>query len=46
MRVDDNVRLKMVKNSILRNLTNEEAAKEAKAAKGEGRQAAVPLRRP
>jgi preprotein translocase YajC subunit len=34
VRVDDNVRLKMVKNSILRNLTNEEAAKEAKAAKG------------
>jgi preprotein translocase YajC subunit len=33
VRVDDNVRLKMVKNSILRNLTNEEAAKEAKAAK-------------
>jgi len=34
VRVDDNVRLKMVKNSILRNLTNEEAVKEAKAAKG------------
>ncbi len=34
VRVDDNVRLKMVKDSILRNLTNEEAAKEAKAAKG------------
>jgi preprotein translocase subunit YajC len=34
VRVDDNVRLKMVKNSILRNLTNEEAAKDAKAAKG------------
>ncbi|HBI44908.1 MAG TPA: preprotein translocase subunit YajC [Planctomycetales bacterium] len=34
VRVDDNVRLKMVKNSIMRNLTNEEAAKEAKAAKG------------
>jgi preprotein translocase subunit YajC len=34
VRVDDNVRLKMIKNSILRNLTNEEAAKEAKAAKG------------
>ena len=33
VRVDDNVRLKMVKNSILRNLTNEDAAKEAKAAK-------------
>jgi preprotein translocase subunit YajC len=34
VRVDDNVRLKMIKNSILRNLTNEEAVKEAKAAKG------------
>jgi preprotein translocase subunit YajC len=33
VRVDDNVRLKMVKNSILRNLTNEDAAKEAKDAK-------------
>jgi preprotein translocase YajC subunit len=33
VKVDDNVRLKMVKNSILRNLTNEEAAKEAEAAK-------------
>ena len=31
--VADGVRLKMVKNSILRNLTNEEAAKEAEAAK-------------
>jgi preprotein translocase subunit YajC len=30
VRVDDNVRLKMVKASIMRNLTNEEAAKEAK----------------
>jgi preprotein translocase subunit YajC len=34
VRVDDNVRLKMVKNSILRNLTNDQPAKEAKAAKG------------
>jgi preprotein translocase subunit YajC len=44
VRVDDNVRLKMVKNSILRNLTNEEAAKEAKAAKAasSGKPAAVP----
>jgi len=33
VKVDDNVRLKMVKNSILRNLTNEEAAKDAEAAK-------------
>ena len=33
VKVDDNVRLKMVKSSILRNLTNEEAAKEAEAAK-------------
>jgi preprotein translocase subunit YajC len=37
VKVDDNVRLKMTKNSIFRNLTNEEAVKEtaeaAKAAK-------------
>jgi len=33
VKVDDNVRLKMVKNSILRNLTNEETAKETEAAK-------------
>ena len=33
VKIDDNVRVKMVKNSIMRNLTNEEAAKEAKAAK-------------
>jgi preprotein translocase subunit YajC len=33
VKVADNVRLKMVKNSIMRNLTNEEAAKEAEAAK-------------
>ena len=33
VKIDDNVRVKMVKNSILRNLTNEETAKEAKAAK-------------
>ena len=31
--VADGVRLKMVKNAILRNLTNEEAAREAEAAK-------------
>ncbi len=30
VKVDDNVRLKMLKESIMRNLTNEEAAKEAK----------------
>jgi preprotein translocase subunit YajC len=42
VRVDDNVRLKMVKNSILRNLTNEETAKEAKAAKGAKSAPAVP----
>jgi len=29
VKVDDNVRLRMTKGSILRNLTNEEAAKEA-----------------
>jgi preprotein translocase subunit YajC len=38
VKVDDNVRLKMTKNSIFRNLTNEATAKEAaeaaKAAKG------------
>jgi preprotein translocase subunit YajC len=33
VRVDDNVRLRMVKSSIIRNLTNEEAAKAAKEAK-------------
>ena len=33
VRIDDNVRVKMVKNSILRNLTNEETAKAAKDAK-------------
>jgi preprotein translocase subunit YajC len=33
VKVADNVRLKMTKGSILRNLTNEEAAKQAKAAK-------------
>ncbi len=36
VRVDDNVRLKMVKSSILRNLTNEDAAKEAKDATKKG----------
>ena len=30
VKVDDNVRLKMLKASIMRNLTNEEAAKEAR----------------
>jgi len=30
VKVDDNVRLKMLKASIMRNLTNEEAAREAK----------------
>jgi preprotein translocase subunit YajC len=33
VKVADNVRLKMTKASIARNLTNEEAAKQAKAAK-------------
>ena len=33
VKVADNVRLKMTKASIVRNLTNEEAAKAAKAAK-------------
>ncbi|HEY7424685.1 MAG TPA: preprotein translocase subunit YajC [Gemmataceae bacterium] len=33
VKVADNVRLKMTKASIVRNLTNEEAAKQAKAAK-------------
>ena len=33
VKVADNVRLKMTKGSVLRNLTNEEAAKQAKAAK-------------
>jgi preprotein translocase subunit YajC len=33
VKVDDNTRLRMVKASIGRNLTNEEAAREAKAAK-------------
>jgi preprotein translocase subunit YajC len=33
VKVDDNVRLRMVKSSIIRNLTNEEAAKAAKEAK-------------
>lgn len=30
VKVDDNVRLKMIKASIMKNLTNEEAAREAK----------------
>jgi preprotein translocase subunit YajC len=38
--IDDKVRIKMVKNSILRNLTNEEAAKEAEAAKKAAKEAA------
>jgi preprotein translocase subunit YajC len=33
VRVADNVRLKMTKGAVARNLTNEEAAKQAKAAK-------------
>jgi preprotein translocase subunit YajC len=33
VKVADNVRLKMTRASIVRNLTNEEAAKQAKAAK-------------
>ncbi|MGH7170744.1 MAG: preprotein translocase subunit YajC [Gemmataceae bacterium] len=33
VRVADNVRIKMTKGSVLRNLTNEEAAKTAKEAK-------------
>jgi preprotein translocase subunit YajC len=33
VKVDDNTRLKMLKNSIMRNLTNEEAARAAKEAK-------------
>jgi preprotein translocase subunit YajC len=35
VRVDDNVRLKMTKTSIARNLTNEENARAAKATSGE-----------
>lgn len=33
VKVADNVRVKMTKASVIRNLTNEEAAKQAKAAK-------------
>jgi preprotein translocase subunit YajC len=36
VKVDDNVRLKMLKSSILRNLTNEEAARAAKETKPSG----------
>src|SRR5919199_618782 len=36
VKVDDNVRLKMIKGAIARNLTNEEAAKAAKEQKKEG----------
>jgi preprotein translocase subunit YajC len=36
VKVDDNVRLKMVKDSILRNLTKEEAARAPKATKEGG----------
>jgi preprotein translocase subunit YajC len=36
VKVADNVRLKMTKASVLRNLTNEEAAKAAKAGKSQG----------
>jgi preprotein translocase subunit YajC len=35
VKVDDNTRVKMIKSAIARNLTNEEAAKAAKAAKDE-----------
>ncbi len=38
--IDDKVRVKMVKNSILRNITNEEALKEAEAAKKAAKEAA------
>jgi preprotein translocase subunit YajC len=38
--IDDKVRVKMVKNSILRNITNEETAKEADAAKKAAKEAA------
>ncbi len=38
--IDDKVRVKMVKNAILRNLTNEEAHKEAEAAKKAAKDAA------
>lgn len=33
IKVDDNARLRMIKSSIARNLTNEEAAKQAKETK-------------
>jgi preprotein translocase subunit YajC len=36
VKVDDNVRLKMIKGAIARNFTNEEAAKAAKEGKKEG----------
>ena len=36
VKVDDNVRLRMTKESIARNLSNEEAARAAKAAKQAG----------
>ncbi len=38
--IDDKVRVKMVKNAILRNLTNEETLKEAEAAKKAAKDAA------
>ena len=38
--IDDKVRVKMVKNAILRNLTNEETLKEAEAAKTAAKEAA------
>ena len=38
--IDDKVRIKMVKNAILRNLTNEETLKEAEAAKKAAKEAA------
>jgi preprotein translocase subunit YajC len=41
VKVDDNVRLKMVKSAITRNFTNEEAAKAAKAPKEEKKEGAA-----
>jgi preprotein translocase subunit YajC len=41
VKVDDNTRLKMLKSSIMRNLTNEEAARAAKDAKDSSKKDAV-----
>ncbi len=41
VKVDDNTRLKMIKSSIMKNLTNEEAAKAAKDAKDSSKKDAV-----